>query len=193
MLFKQEKEVILNPNKTTSVRELGNIDISELKKLVNSLSEQVWEKETASRENDFACFHNTQHIIFRFPNSFTQRAEVHSNPIWWVWQPYLLPILEKAVEPYGYKNGKFKAVMLAKLKAGHSIDQHTDGLREHYYLHKIHIPIQTSESVEFNIKKDTFYLKEGIAYEVNNIVSHSVINKGEQDRIHLIFEYIEEV
>lgn len=186
------KTTRLNPNKTTNIRELGEVDISKLKQLVLSLSEVVWDKETESRENDFDCFHHTQHIIFRFPNQLNDRTIVHDNPIWNVWKPFLMPILEKAIEPYGYRNGEIKAVMLARLKAGYGIDKHIDGSMSYYFLHKIHIPIQTNEKALFYIEPNTYHLKEGMAYEVNNIVPHAVENQGEEDRIHLIFEYMEE-
>jgi len=181
-----------NPNKTKSILELGKINIHPLKKLIGRLSDEVWKKETKERENNFDCFHHTQHIIFRFPNKMTHRTEVHDNPIWWIWKPILLPILEQAVVPFGYKNGMFKAVMLAKLKAGHGIDKHRDGLAKDFFLHKIHIPIETNPFVDFYIKPNTYHLKEGIAYEVNNLLPHSVVNKGQTDRIHLIFEYVDE-
>jgi len=178
-------------NKTKSIRELGEIDISQIKNWVHKLSEAVWKKETQSRENDFDCFHHTQHIIFRFPDNLRDRTVVHSNPIWKIWKPILEPILTQAVAPYGYKNGAIKAVMLAKLKAGYGIDAHRDGSPSYYFLHKIHIPIDTNDNVDFFIDPNHYNLKEGMAYEVNNIVSHSVMNNGSTDRIHLIFEYME--
>ncbi len=180
----------LNPNKTESIRELGPIDISTIKQMVERLGDQLWENETEGRENKFAVFHHTQHIIFRFPDTSITRLDVHDNPSWTIWKPFLLPLMEQAVKPYGYENGEFKAVMLAKLKAGYAIDMHKDGLPEYYFLHKIHIPIQTNELVKFHIKPNDYYLKEGYAYEVNNLLSHYVTNKGKEDRIHLIFEYV---
>lgn len=177
-------------NKTQSLRELGPIDISSLKKWVLKIGEHVWQEETNKRENDFACFHHTQHIIFRFPDNLGDRVRVHDKPIWKVWKPIILPILEKAVEPYGYKNGTIKAVMLARLKAGFSIDQHIDTAESYSFIHKIHIPIQTGEKVQFYIDPHQYNLKEGMAYEVNNSVKHSVRNREDFDRIHLIFDYM---
>ncbi len=184
--------MVINPNKTESLLELGQVDISQLKATIDKVSDKVWAKETETRENNFGCFHHTQHIIFRFPDSLDDRTQVHSNPIWDVWSPMLLPILNKAVEPYGYSNGRIKAVMLAKLLAGYKVDAHTDGSPSYYFLHKIHIPIQTDINVDFYIEPHTYNLKEGIAYEVNNIVTHSVHNRSDKDRIHLIFEYHDE-
>jgi len=184
--------MVINPKKTESLRELGSVDLAQLKSTINRISQKVWTQETVTRENDFECFHHTEHIIFRFPDSLADRTIVHSNPIWDIWKPMLLPIMNKAVESYGYNNGSIKAVMLAKLKAGYSIDAHRDGSPSYYFLHKIHIPIQTNEKVDFYIEPHTYNLKEGIAYEVNNLVTHSVANRGKEDRIHLIFEYVDE-
>ena len=180
----------LNPNKTESIRELGAVNISQLKKMVGTLGDKLWENETEGRENEFAVFHHTQHIIFRFPDTSTTRMNVHDNPSWLIWKSFLLPIMEEVVKPYGYKNGQFKAVMLAKLKAGYAIDIHKDGLPEYYFLHKIHIPIQTNKLVNFHIQPNNYFLEEGIGYEVNNLLPHFVTNKGKEDRIHLIFEYV---
>jgi len=92
----------INPNKTKSIKNLGAIDITQLKLYVDKLSDKVWESETKSRENDFPCFHHTEHIIFRFPDQLTDRTIVHSNPIWPIWKPLLLPVMKQAVHPYGY-------------------------------------------------------------------------------------------
>ena len=104
-------------NKTKSIRELGQVDISKLKDWVGKLSEAVWLKETRTRENDFACFHHTQHIIFRFPDDLRDRTIVHDNPIWKIWKPVLKPILTKAVEAYGYQKGHIKQVAQSRLKS----------------------------------------------------------------------------
>jgi hypothetical protein len=192
-LSTQQKTMNPNPNKTKTVRELGQVDINGLKEQTARLSEKVWTNETRNRENEFEGFHHTQHIIFRFPDHKGRRTVVHNNPIWHVWKPILMPVIEQATAPYGYANGQVKAVMLARLKAGHIIDLHTDGSMEYYYLHKIHIPLQTNDQVGFHIKPHTYHFKEGYAYEVNNIAYHSVFNKGSEDRIHLIFEYVDVV
>jgi hypothetical protein len=177
-------------NKTEGIRDLGKVDIRKIKQIISKLSAKVWELETAGRENNFDCFHHTEHIIFRFPDQLSDRTIVHDNPTWHIWKSTLLPIMEQAIKPYGYANGVFKAVMLAKLKAGHAIDRHTDGSLSYYFLHKIHIPIETNEKVSFYIEPNEYSLAEGKAYEVNNIVTHGVVNQGQTDRIHLIFEYL---
>ncbi len=56
-----------------------------------------------------------------------------------------MPILNQAVAAYSYPKEEIKAMMLAKLKAGYGIDAHIDGSPSYYFLHKIHILIQTNE------------------------------------------------
>ena len=82
--------------------------------------------------------------------------------------------------------------MLAKLIHGYKIDAHIDAAPRNRQIHKIHIPISTNPDVIVTIGGEEFYLEEGYAYEVNNIVRHKVVNNGNTDRIHFIFEYYNE-
>jgi aspartyl/asparaginyl beta-hydroxylase (cupin superfamily) len=55
--------------------------------------------------------------------------------------------------------------------------------------HKIHVPLQTNDGVTFYVDGVGYRLEEGEAVEVNNMGVHAVENRGDTDRIHLIFEY----
>lgn len=173
--------------KPDSIRELGPVDIAPLKPLVQAISAPVWEHENTYKENNFSCFHHTQHIIFRFPQGTTPEVFT-THSIWTAWQDRLLPILDQAAHPYGYTQPVYPKVMLAKLAAGHFIDQHVDKGEMNRYTHKIHIPIMTNDQVRSFVKPDWHALREGYAYEVNNTLPHSAENYGQADRIHLIFE-----
>ena len=51
------------------------------------------------------------------------------------------------------------------------------------------MPLQTNPHVVFEIDGIGYHLPEGEAVEVNNMAVHAVVNRGDSDRIHLIFEY----
>jgi len=51
------------------------------------------------------------------------------------------------------------------------------------------VPLQTNEGVTFFVDGVGYRLEEGEAVEVNNMGLHAVENRGDIDRIHLIFEY----
>jgi aspartyl/asparaginyl beta-hydroxylase (cupin superfamily) len=56
--------------------------------------------------------------------------------------------------------------------------------------HRIHVPIVTNPRVRFMIDGRPYQLQVGEAYEVNNQKMHSVMNKGDTDRINFIFDYV---
>jgi hypothetical protein len=100
--------------------------------------------------------------------------------------------MKEIVVAYAFEQPVFPKVMLARLAAGASIDRHTDGAGSNLFTHKIHLPIQTNERALMFIGGRSFHLKEGHAYEVNNLVPHGAQNLGSEDRIHLIFEVFDQ-
>ena len=80
--------------------------------------------------------------------------------------------------------------MAAKLLAGRRIDPHHDSHPSFHCGHRIHIPITTNPRVRFMIDGRPYQLQVGQAYELNNQKQHSVMNKGKQDRITFIFDYV---
>jgi hypothetical protein len=103
----------------------------------------------------------------------------------------LLPVLEQATAAYGYANGEFPRVMLARMAPDGVIHPHKDASPSAKWPHKIHVPLQTNEGVTFFIDDKPYRLAEGEAVEVNNMAKHAVENRGQTDRIHLIFEYFD--
>lgn len=170
------------------IRTLGPVDVTALKELVARTSERVWNLENDQKENKFACFHHTRHIVFRFIEGMRDHRRYYSNPIWNIWQAQLQPIMYQAIRPYGFFDPAFPKVMLARLAAGAVIDRHVDGAGSNLHTHKIHIPLETNEHAKIFIHDEPFHLEVGQAYEVNNLVPHWVENRGATDRIHLIFE-----
>ena len=168
--------------------ELGKVDVTSLKRLVAGVSESVWDAEDSRKENRFEVFHHTRHIIFRFIAGMRDHREFYSTPIWSAWRGHLQPIMDRAIEPFGFTEPVFPKVMLARLAAGAVIDRHVDGAGSNLFTHKIHVPLETSAGARMFIRDREFHLEEGCVYEVNNVVPHAVENRGALDRIHLIFE-----
>lgn len=177
--------------KPEDFRDLGPVDVAPLWAQVERLSEAVWQKEDAVKENKFSVFHHTRHIVFRFTPSNRDPRDYYSNPIWTIWQPLLLPLMEGITRQYGHTRCDYPKVMLARLAAGAVIDRHVDGAGSNLRTHKVHVPLQTNEGAVFSIGETRRHLPVGRAYEVNNIAPHGVENTGTEDRIHLIFEHFD--
>lgn len=93
------------------------------------------------------------------------------------------------VADYGYARGVYPRVMLARMTAGGVIQPHRDANPAAKWPHKIHVPITTNDQVIFRVEGAQYVMPEGEAVEVNNMGTHAVENRGDTDRIHLIFEY----
>ncbi len=76
---------------------------------------------------------------------------------------------------------------LAELPPGGIIEPHTDS-RILAMVHRLHVPLVTHEDVRFIIDGGEFYLKPDTLYDLNNVMTHSVVNKSDVMRIHLLVD-----
>ncbi|MBA3667173.1 MAG: aspartyl/asparaginyl beta-hydroxylase domain-containing protein [Sphingomonas sp.] len=178
-----------NPRKTKSVRHLGTVDVARLREAVIAIPDAIWDMEDATKPNRFGALDATRHIIFRFVSSFNDWRTSDDKPLWAEWRSMLEPVLAAATAPYGYVQGAFPRIMLAKMRPGGVIHPHRDANPAAKWPHKIHVPIQTNDDVTFFVDGTGYKFAVGEAIEVNNMGVHAVQNLGSTDRIHLIFEY----
>lgn len=180
-----------NPRKTTSVRQLGRIDVSALVAAVEAIPESTWDAENAGKPNKFEALDKTRHIVFRFVDSTRDWRGSHDRPLWQHWRGLLEPVMAQAVRDYDYARGIFPRVMLARMAPGGVIQPHIDANPAAKWPHKIHVPLKTNERVVFFCGGAEHRFPVGEAVEVNNLGPHWVRNDGDTDRIHLIFEYFD--
>ena len=190
-ILPKDQTDLASDKKTKTVRELGAVDISAIKEDILNLPQELWKSEDTAKPNKFKELGRTEHIVFKFVKDYDNHTQTTEYPIWDEWKDRLEPILEQATKPYGYKDGGFSRIMLAKLPAGGKISLHIDPYDSSIFTHKIHIPFQTNPEVEFWVNRKRYHFLEGHAYEVNNKALHGGINKGDTDRINLIIEYYE--
>ena len=179
-----------NPRKTTSLRQLGPVDIAARRSAVLAIPESVWNAENEDKPNQrYGAFNLTRHIIFRFITNHLDWRQSADWPLWPQWREILWPVMQQATRPYGYARAAYPRVMLARMAPGAEILPHVDANPAAQWPHKIHVPLLTNPRVGFRIGDTIHHLPEGQAVEVNNLGIHAVRNDGDEDRIHLIFEY----
>lgn len=188
----------INYNKVVKIKKIGKVDISELEEKVKLLSAKDWDTKEDFKVNynknessNKGALGSTQHIIFKFINKKTTPFEYIHCSRWNIWEPILMPILINATKYLNYEHPYFPKIMLASLPAKKFIPPHIDGKSDGYVAHKIHIPIETNSESFFFLEADKFHFEKGIAYEVNNGKVHGVVNNGDTNRIHLIFECLD--
>ena len=87
-------------------------------------------------------------------------------------------------------DSKAVRIEFVNMLANTSIRPHVDGGDMLYLIRRCHLPMVTHEDVLFTVLDNTINMKSGSAYEINNGMPHSVINKSSVDRIHLIVDLL---
>ncbi|KAH9197670.1 hypothetical protein AeNC1_000371 [Aphanomyces euteiches] len=108
------------------------------------------------------------------------------------WIDLLLPLFEKLHVPLD----RVVRCLFACMPPGSTIPAHHDTGYWVDKCHRIHVPIITSDLIDFEVGRDETSMSravfaEGGIYELNNASKHMVCNNWDQSRVHLIFDYVE--
>lgn len=96
--------------------------------------------------------------------------------------PYIKSIIEQ------WKCPK-EAIRLLALHPGAEIKPHRDrGCNYKEGVLRIHIPIQTNSRLKFMVGDEQLKLEEGSCWYINFDQTHSIINEGENIRVHLVID-----
>jgi hypothetical protein len=170
--------------------ELGPIDCTALGDAILAQDEAAW-REDQYRQEAFDVHYDTESIVLlfvdleRWPDIVVTR-----EPGWDRLSNVALPLMNDIISRLYPPGGTVIRAMAAKLLAGKVIKPHVDRHQSFHKGHRIHVPITTNPRVRFMIDGQPHQLKVGQAYELNNQKKHSVMNKGSEDRITFIFDYV---
>jgi Aspartyl/Asparaginyl beta-hydroxylase len=170
------------------VRDLGGIPSDLLDALVCPArdAERLW----VSSDPRFVMTHeDSQHIILRFPDRYpASHCPASYTERWADWQPLVEPIINLVRTRYGFTDVGLAKIVLSRLNAHACIPPHVDSHPSSQVPHKVHVPLITDPAVHFVIDGTRHHLAFGRAYEINNLLTHSVKNESNRARVHLIFE-----
>lgn len=181
----------MNPTETFFLH--GEIDVTPILKIIedNNLN---WDEYTA-RQKKYGGEHQftkTIPIIFDKSLNFnhTEIMPTEHYPLF----ENELNILEEKIKFSTGESGKIMRALLVKLAPKKFIRPHIDGVGYSLIIcRRIHIPIKTNNECFFIVGEDRRNLRVGEIWEINNDKKmHSVENNGNEDRIHLIVDWIEE-
>ncbi len=182
-------------------KALGDVDITQLKSMVNTLTEEQW-SEYSERQNFYKAHNFTQTIPLLFDEDYRHRFPT-THPNIELFQTSLVSVLKKITDYYKQQvittkknrndpiiKSYFIRAILVKMSENSEITEHNDNGYSLSRAHRIHLPITTNEKVEFFVGGESKYLAEGELWEINNRKKHSVSNKSDEDRIHFIFDFV---
>jgi hypothetical protein len=96
------------------------------------------------------------------------------------------PYIQRVLSTF---QGSLFAVRLMKLAPGSSIRPHADhDLAAENETVRIHIPVMTNPDVDFRLNGERVTLREGECWYLRLSDTHSVVNRGVTDRVHLVLD-----
>lgn len=143
---------------------------------INTLRQEIFTMHSATKS-----YHFVQTSNFRYGDPFLPKFTYTDEKMW----DLIYPIIKDVEEFVGGKVGKTLFILLPK---GKEVEPHADGGDYLDVVRRFHIPIFTNPDVNFKINEETINMKVGECWEINNNHEHSVYNKGETDRVHLLFD-----
>ncbi|MGB5332141.1 MAG: aspartyl/asparaginyl beta-hydroxylase domain-containing protein [Woeseiaceae bacterium] len=174
----------------TLLRDLGSVDAARLSDAILGQDDEAW-REDQNRQQVFDVHRETESIVLVFVNlEHWPEIEIVKQPGWDRLADVAIPLMHDIIDKHYPKGGTIVRAMAAKLLSGGKIRPHIDTHPSFHIGHRIHVPITTNPRVRFMIDGRPHRLEVGRAYEINNQKNHSVMNKGAEDRITFIFDYI---
>ena len=173
------------------IKDLGEVDTKALSDAVLALEPNVWREEQLRQKKFDEVHQDTESVIMIFcDHTHWPNIDLIKGAGWDRMADQALPLMHGIIAEHYLKGGTIIRAMAAKLKAGRTITTHTDQHVSFHRGHRIHVPITTNNKVRFMIDGRPFKMAPGRAYEINNQKRHGVINRGEEDRITFIFDYV---
>lgn len=172
------------------LRELGTVHSAALRDAILAQDELAWQ-EDQYRQEEFDVHRQTESIVVLFLDlKKWPELAVLKEPGWDRLSDVAVPLMNDIIRAHYPPGGTIIRAMAAKLLAGGKITPHVDRHPSFHAGHRIHVPITTNPRVRFMIDGQPYQFEPGKAYEINNQKMHSVMNKGNEDRITFIFDYV---
>ena len=171
-------------------RDLGLVDCAALLTAVQDLGESAWMAQ-AYRQASYNVHRSTQSIVLCFIDLHRWPRVDVAREVGWEWLgECAVPVMEEIIARCYPPGGVVIRAMAVRLPSGARITPHVDEHESLRISHRIHLPLVTNPRVRFFIDGVPHRFESGRAVEVNNQLSHSVMNDGASDRIHFIFDYL---
>jgi len=180
------------PKKDTkwTILEIDKLNIDFIKKEVSMFSTE-WDLDTSRQDNNIT-HRNTKMYQLKYssydwlPGDKVEIKDVNSFKTKEA-QEQFLDIIKSLESQY---SGIVVRAEVIKMMPNVNIRKHVDGGEFLKYARRCHIPINTNEDVYFTVFNNRVNMKEGIVYEINNSLPHSVENNSNKERDHLILDIL---
>lgn len=177
------------------VERQRDIDISALQQRIANAGPQLWDP---AHQKDNVPIQRAGHdkwgigkVVFVFCDDYIRK--VYTFPWFHEWRDELEPIFKQIQIPFD----RVIRCILASMPPDSDVPVHHDTGSWVGKSHRMHIPIFTDASIDFQVGHNEqamtrYEFKQGNLYELNNASKHRVHNYWGKDRVHMIFDYVED-
>ncbi|MEQ1943006.1 aspartyl/asparaginyl beta-hydroxylase domain-containing protein [Mesorhizobium sp. VNQ89] len=179
------------------LKEYGSADITQLLEVMKAQPDSFWLIDRESRVALAGARPGNAVFFYNDKPAFSKRRPVDEiqtgtlNVLRHVNRPLFKEIeavIQIFVKP-AFPDCHPIRVQLAELPPGQIITPHRDvGILT--MIHRLHVPLVTHKDVTFIIQGGRFFLEPGHLYDLNNVVVHSVENKSDVMRVHLLIDML---
>lgn len=181
------------------IKEVSSVDIQGALTALETVTEEDWFSDDALKKK-LAGARPTQSMFFYSISKVEMEEVLSERPLQQQDVPKMAAY-EKLYSQFQYifelvqelypSGGVFLRAQLARMRPGTKIPEHRDATFILENTHRLHVPLITTDKLSFTVDDERVHLKEGLLYELNNQLYHSVDNpKDSIDRIHLIMDYL---
>lgn len=161
-------------------------DVAAIGDKVAQVNAETWLE--SERERLFDVHRDTQALLLVHFEDYQYKVPEYRE-LYSGFETVLSPVVDY-IASYYQNNGFIVRMILAKLVAGGKIPKHTDAGYSLLNCHRIHMPITTNDDVVFLVGGEEKNMKIGELWEINNGTIHAVENRGTEDRVHLIVDWM---
>lgn len=169
--------------------------MGKLQRKLAGTPQEMWERKTF-RQDGTKTQKDTQSIILCWSGFATAKREefrrdAFKTEQWTQEFDFFKEELNSVNELIAkkYPGGTLRS-MLTRLKPDGYISPHKDIDPTFTYSHRLHLGIVTNSEVDFFVDGETYNIKEGELIEFDNLRKHSVHNRSNLARIHLIVDVL---
>jgi tetratricopeptide (TPR) repeat protein len=163
-----------------------NFNVEAIKNALANVPDIRWRE--SGREKRFDIHRDTEALLLIKFEDFRFSTPKFSD-LYPQFREITQPLVEH-IAKYYQDNGFVGRMVFAKLLAGGKIPKHSDLGYSLLNCHRIHIPIVSNENNVFFVGAEQKNMRVGEIWEINNAGPHSVDNHSDQDRIHLIIDWV---
>lgn len=177
----------------------GGVDVLPLMYALQCRPE-LWVQDRYWKDHPIPTFREVDTIMLRFPDkppyvaskeekqeyiALIDQMECFDQPAFALLPEARSMIFGLMARVSGERLGR---VLINRLAPGAHIPRHRDCQPEEKYYDRFHIVLQTNQNIEFSTGNEFMRANVGDVFWFDNAEEHEVLNRGDDDRIHMIID-----